>query len=313
MQSAVFRLGRVPEWHQIDNSTAATHDLRTGKRDFNEKHRELMKHLGMRPRTIAVGQSEQNGDVESLNGALKRRLKQHLLLRQSCDFGSIEELEGWIQGVMERANRLRQKRLAEELEVMRPLQVARLAEHTEERVRVTSWSTVKVKRNIYSVPSQLTGERVTARVYEDRIEIYLGRSHQLTTERLTGEGGHRVDYRHIIWSLVNKPGAFARYRYRDDLFPTIESRRTWDALEKACGARKADIEYVRILHLAASTMETEVDAALSVLLSEGLVPRFDRVQELVRPVRPEVPDIPVLAVDLGAYDQLLSVQAGGAS
>ena len=91
VQAAVFRLGRVPEWHQTDNSTAATHDLRTGKRGFNVEYLELMAHLGMKPRTIGIGQSHQNGDVEASNGALKRRLEQHLLLRGSRDFATVEE------------------------------------------------------------------------------------------------------------------------------------------------------------------------------------------------------------------------------
>jgi hypothetical protein len=121
IQEAVFRLGRVPEWHQTDNSTAATHDLRTGKRGFNAEYEELMARLGMKPRTIGIGESHQNGDVEALNGALKRRLEQHLLLRGSRDFDRIEDYQAWIDGVLAQANGLRQKRLAEELEAMRPL------------------------------------------------------------------------------------------------------------------------------------------------------------------------------------------------
>jgi hypothetical protein len=35
LQEAVFRLGRVPESHQPDNSTAATLDLATCRRCFN--------------------------------------------------------------------------------------------------------------------------------------------------------------------------------------------------------------------------------------------------------------------------------------
>ena len=75
IQTAVFRLGRVPQWHQTDNSTAATHDLRTGKRGFNVEYEDLMAHLGMKPRTIAIGASNQNGDVEAFNGVLKWRLQ----------------------------------------------------------------------------------------------------------------------------------------------------------------------------------------------------------------------------------------------
>lgn len=89
VQAAIMRLGRTPTWHQTDNSTAATHDLGTGKRGFNDEYLRFMAHFGMKPRTIEVGEKHQNGDVESLNGALKRHLEQHLLVRQSRDFTSV--------------------------------------------------------------------------------------------------------------------------------------------------------------------------------------------------------------------------------
>jgi len=49
--------------------------------------------------------------------------------------------------------------------------------------------------------------------------------------RLLGTGQLAIDYRHVIWSLVRKPGAFAHYRYRDDLFPSLTFRRAYDALQ----------------------------------------------------------------------------------
>jgi hypothetical protein len=130
VQAALFQLGRVSDWHQTDNSTAATHDLADGKRGFNDEYRAFIEHFGMKPRTIEVGKSNQNGDVEALNGAFKRRLVQHLLLRGSRDFASVEVYEKWLQGVAEQANRLRQTRFAEELAVMRPLVVERLKEYS---------------------------------------------------------------------------------------------------------------------------------------------------------------------------------------
>ncbi|MFQ5472512.1 MAG: hypothetical protein ACE5FA_06470, partial [Dehalococcoidia bacterium] len=69
------------EVHQTDNSTAATHRVKSGKRDFNEEYVSLVEHFKMKPRTTAVGQKEQNGDVEASNGALKRALEQRLLIR----------------------------------------------------------------------------------------------------------------------------------------------------------------------------------------------------------------------------------------
>ena len=71
VQSTVFQLGRVAIWHQTDHSTAATHHVRNGDghRPFNQEYQAVMDHLGMKPPTIEVGRSNQNGDVEALNGA----------------------------------------------------------------------------------------------------------------------------------------------------------------------------------------------------------------------------------------------------
>lgn len=306
VQEAVFRLGRVTEFHQTDNSTAATHDLRNGKRGFNEDYKAFMDHLGMKPRTIVVGESQQNGDVEALHNALRNRLVQHLLLRGSRDFDSVAEYEQWLQGVIAKANAMRMQKVREELAVMRPLQVSRLPEYDEVDVGVTIWSTIRVKYNTYSVPSRLVGERVRVRVYDERLEVYYGGVHQDTVERLRGRHHHRIDYRHVIWSLVKKPHAFARYRYKEDLFPTATFRRAYESLTGALSERLADIEYLRILHLAASTMESEVEAAITLLMDEGIVVREELVKALVAPGRPEVPQLPVPVVDLGEYDTLLS-------
>ena len=308
VQSALFRLGRIPEFHQTDHSTAATHDLRTGKRGFNQEYADLMDHLGMTPRTTGVGKKEQNGDVEASNGVLKRRLKQHLLLRGSRDFESVDAWEAWLQDVVEQGNRLRDKRLREELAVMRPLSVERLREYNEVDVPVTSWSTIRVKHNAYSVPSRLRHEQLRVHVYEDRLEVYHGQKHQLSIERLRGRNGHRINYRHIIGSLVRKPGAFARYRYREELFPTLAFRRAYDALAKSLTGREADVEYLRVLHLAARTMESEVETALELLLTEQTLPLADHVRALVDPVTPEIPDMPVPTVDLTSYDGLFGTE-----
>jgi transposase len=103
VQEAVFRLGKAPEYHQTDNSTAATHNLTSGKRAFNNEYEQFIQHLGMKPRTITIGEKHQNGDVEALNGVLKRRLKQHLLLMGSKDFESVSQYESWLSMVIEKS------------------------------------------------------------------------------------------------------------------------------------------------------------------------------------------------------------------
>jgi hypothetical protein len=306
IQATVFRLGRVTEFLQTDNSSAATHDLGSGKREFNEEYLALVRHLGMKPRTTAIGEKEQNGDIEAMNNAFKRRLEQHLLLRGSRDFASVEAYEAWMQGIAEKANRPRSKRLAEELAVMAVLEVHRLPEYRELTVRVTKGATVRVKNNTYTVPSRLKGELVRVRVYEDRLEIFYGGVRQLTVERLIGEGGHRVNYRHIVWSMVRKPGAFERYRYREALFPRPVFRQAYEVLAEAhATTRAADLEYLRILLFAASTMESEVETGLSLLLEAGELPSWERVKTLVGTEETQIPQVTIPEPDLASYDSLL--------
>jgi len=310
MQQVVFKLGRVPQFHQTDNTTAATHQIPQGKRAFNADYEKLVAHFMMKPRTIGVGDKEQNGDVEAANGALKRRLEQHLLLRGSRDFDSVAVYEQWIQKVCEQANQLRTKKVSEELSVMRVAKVARLLEFTEEIKTVSGWSTIRIKYNSYSVPSRLIGEVVRVRVYETHLEVWYGGEQQLSIERLLGRNKHRIDYRHIIWSLVQKPGAFARYKYRDELFPSLVFRRAYDALSDALSDWQATVDYLRILHLAASTMEVEVETALQLLLDQKTPPRIDQVKALVSPSLPSVPQMQAYEVDLAHYDALLDVEGG---
>ncbi len=311
IQDALFQLGRLPKYHQTDNSTAATHDLSTGKREFNEEYKDLVEHLGMLPRTIGVGKSNQNGDVESLNNALKKRIKQHLLLRGSRDFESIDAYEEWLRKeVLARTNAVRATKIRKELEVMRELSVNRLREYKEELVRVTRESTIRIMRNSYSVPSRLRGERVKVHVFDDRIEVFYGNIFQLKVDRLLGRHKHHIDYRHIIWSMVKKPGAFLRYRYRDDLFPSLVFRRTYDVLcERLGSGYDADVNYLRILHQAAAVGETDVEIALELLLAEGKVPLADRVKEIVQPREPEVPEMSPFEANLSEYEDLLEGQA----
>jgi transposase len=311
VQTALFRLGHHPQWHQTDNSTAATHTV-DSQRKFNAEYESMMAHFGMKPRTTEVGAKEQNGDVEASNGALKRRIAQRLLVRGSSDFESIEAYEHWLAAdPVERANAGRRNRLADELAVMPAVRANRLPEFKEQDVTVTSWSTIRVEHNAYSVPSRLIAEQVRVRVFERHIEVYYAQKKQLVIERMVGRNGHRINYRHIIWSLVQKPGAFARYRYREDLFPTLTFRKAYDAITDDSPTTAKDLAYLRVLHLAAATSEADVEAALSMLLDERQTPDVEAIKALLgtRQSADSVPLMAALEVDLGTYDLLLTAGA----
>lgn len=133
-------------------------------------------------------------------------------------------------------------------------------------------------------------------LYEGKVE--------LSVERLVGREGARIQYRHVIHSLVRKPGAMRNYRYREALFPTETFRRAYERLTEVRSATGADAEYLRILELAAKTLESEVEAALAQLLATGQVPSFAHVRERVCPPA-QAPTMEALSVNLASYDELL--------
>ena len=124
--------------------------------------------------------------------------------------------------------------------------------------------------------------------------------------RLRGRGKHRIDYRHVIDWLVRKPGAFADYRYRSDLFPSSRFRMAYDLLVEQRPERAAK-EYLRILHLAAKESEVAVEAVLAGLLDAGGPVDANVVKERLRQQSPIqlATEVTVGPVDLAAYDALL--------
>ena len=181
-----------------------------------------------------------------------------------------------------------------------------LPEYVEEEYLVSEWSTIRVRHCAYSVPSRLMGHGVVVRIYEDRIEARFAGTLELACERLRGRNLRRIDYRHIIWSLVRKPGGFARYVYREEMFPSLSFRRAYDAIQSPHHGTKGDLEYLRVLHLAASTIEAEVEAALELLLAEGRPITSDAVKAIMGTEKSiDVPELEARAVELGDYDSLL--------
>jgi hypothetical protein len=308
LQSTFLQLGRLPREVWSDNSTAATHEIgreQPGKRAFNERYLELTDHFGLTPRTIQVDAPNENGDVESANGALKRRINQHLLLRGSRDFEDLDAYRRFLEQIVHKANQNRSERLNEELAVMRPLKERLLNEYEEVSARVTSWSTVSINRKTYSVPSRLIREKVKVRLYEDRVEIWFAGKVQECIVRTPGRQ-HQINYRHIIDWLVRKPGAFANYRYREDLFPHLHFRKVYDQLREKMPLRKADLEYLRILKLAAYNGESDVLEALEALQELKMTPLLSHVEEFLPQREVSIPEMEAFEVNLDSYDQLFS-------
>lgn len=306
LQNALVALGGVPEVIRSDNLSAATHELSTGGRSLTKKFADVLDHFGLVSSRIQPGEAHENGVAEKGHDLLKSALDQALRLRGSRDFASTDAYVAFVREVVARDLHMgRDAKIAEERTQLRPLPTTRLPDYTRLLVEVRRWSTIQVIGRTYSVPSRLIGYTVEVRLFPDVVEIrYAGKTIE-RMPRLRGECAHRIDYRHVIWSLVRKPGAFASYRYREDLFPSLVFRRSYDALRERRGDR-ADIEYVRVLHLAASTSEASVERALEQLLASNASWAYAEVKALAKPEAPEIPDVRVGEPDLADYDRLLS-------
>lgn len=310
LQESLHRLGRVPEELRLDNGSAATHQIvGTGQRRFNAQLVSLCEHYGLEPQRIGIGCPNENGDVESSNRHLKRRVRQHLLLRGSRDFENEAQYQTLLGEVLKGGNDLRQERLKEELAVMKALPPTRLTEYDEVDCRVSRDSTIRVKKVGYSVPARLIGQRLKVEVYEDQLKAYVGRELMVTLPRCTGDRGVALDYRHVIDHLLRKPGAFERYRYRAELYPSTLFREAYDRLVKDHGPRAGTLEYLRLLKLASEVKEEALELLLIDHVCGGAKWQTQDLRQALLPRRPVNVDLAELQPDCRCYDGLLSANS----
>ena len=309
LQNALWKLGGVPKRHRTDSLSSAVNNLNK-KEEFTQRYEGLLKHYRLKGQKTQTGKGNENGDVEQRHHRLKRALDQALMLRGSRDFESRRQYNQFLKEMFDQLNKGRQDRLSEELTVLRSLPAKKLADCKKLQISVGPSSTIRVLHNVYSVHSRLIGEKVQARVYAEYLDIWYGQKRVERLPRLRGEEKHRIDYRHIIDWLVRKPGAFANYRYRDDLFPTSRFRIAYDIL-KDQGSAGADKEYLKILHLAARESESGVDNALGALIDSGARISDKDVDYLVcKAQHPnQVKDPIIVEINLQIYDSLFEGMA----
>lgn len=307
LEDCIWQIGGVPAYHRTDNLSAAVRDLdRDGMHEFTDNYLAVLNHYGMKPSANTAGCANQNGDVEQSHYRFKTAVDQALRMRGSRDFIDRSAYEKFLGELVRKRNQTRSVRFEEERHVLQPLPEKPLDFTREISVRVSRFSLVRILNNAYSVPSRLIGTSLKVRIRAETLSLYHGSTEVLELPRIVGKNQHRIDYRHLIWSLVRKPGAFANYCYREELFPTTSFRVAYDILVESKPTR-ADSEYLRILHLAAGTSEAEVELAIHLLVQDQKIPGFDAVRELVsqRIQAPPTLSSAPMVIDLSDYDQLI--------
>lgn len=178
---------------------------------------------------------------------------------------------------------------------------------------MTRSSAFVLRRIFYTVPSRLIGHRLRVRIYDERLDCFLGASLVLTLprgriapERLArGQRGHVIDYRHIIHALRRKPQALLNLVYRDQVFPRTAYRRAWDRLIEVGPPRSACRTMVALLALAHEhACETELAAALDETLDAGVLPDPIALERRFARRAQAAPDVIVTLPPLESYDTL---------
>ena len=310
LQKAMWELGGTPSEHRTDSLTAAVKPA-GGRQEFTERYRGLLRHYGMCASHTSPGRGNENGDVEQAHHRFKRGVEQELILRGSREFSSREEYGEFLRQLLARRNEVRRDRVAEDLKALRPLPERRLDAYSKQSQKVSRNSTIVIRHNHYSVPSQLIGERVDVRIYANHLEVWYAGQLIEQMERLRGEGKAAINYRHIIHSLVKKPGAFERYRFQSSLYPRLIFRVAYDELKQRLDG-KAEREYLQLLKLAAEESEELVAEILREMVEHGEAVRPERVREMIVERRneglPRFPKIEINMTPLQSYDLLLSGQ-----
>ncbi len=187
----------------------------------------------------------------------------------------------------------------------------RTGDYEETVVTVTSTSSFTLKKVFYTVPSRLIGHRLRVRLYDDRIDLFLGATRLMTLRRgrAPGDGkhGHVVDYRHVIHSLRRKPMALMNLVYRDQIFPREAYRRTFDRLVEQLPERPACKIMVELLSLAHERgCEAELADVLAADLDARRLPDLTRLRARFSPDPASLPVVSVQLPSLAVYNNLLT-------
>ena len=313
LNEALEYAGGVPQELRTDSLSAAFKNLsKQAKEDLTRRFKALAEHVGLEPSRINRGKSHENGSVESPHRHFKDRLEQRLIIRGSYDFRSFKEFEDYVWEVLKEHNdhNVSQVLLEAERTALKPLPLTRAVDYDELVAVVSCAGTMQVKRVTYSVPSRLIGERLHVRLYNDRLEGYLCRTHTVTLPRLHPSSrttrARRIQLEHVIESLVRKPRAFLYYIYRDDILPNDQYKFIWNHLISTLESRAACKLMVGLLYLVVKQNCTDQLANVVIdLIKADKEIKLSVLQDMFTSKKEAAPSVNVSQHSLSSYNELI--------
>ena len=207
-------LGGVARRGIYDNMKTAVDKVKKGKgRIVNARFAVMCAHYLFDADFCNVASGWEKGVVEKNVQDSRRRI---WIDAQTRKWHSFEELNAWL-GARCRAlwqeirhPEYQQFSVAEMLEQERselmPMPTS-FDGYVERSAKVSSTCLVAVARNRYSVPCELAGQRVSTRLYPNRVEIAADDMIVARHARLSDRGHICYDWQHYIALIQRKPGA----------------------------------------------------------------------------------------------------------
>jgi len=313
LQNAFWRSCGVPKSHRTDSLSAAFNNHHE-EAVLTERYKKLCKYYGVVATRNNKGVAHENGAIESAHGHLKRKIDQQLMLRGHRDFIDLVEYEAFIHAIVGKINRQCKTRFEEEKPCLQNLPSRRTNDFSELHVKVSSSSTINVKRVLYTVPSRLIASTLLVHIYDDRLALFYGHELTLTLPRLYAQQANRkrcVDYRHVIHSLAKKPNAFRNSLLREDLIPQGDYALIWAVLTQN-GLSDRDCRFMVDLLVLADNYDCEQALGRYVLsaLEDGHKTSIERCRDLFGPDYIEIPKLVSRQHSLASYDCLMGGQHG---
>ncbi|MDM9645777.1 IS21 family transposase, partial [Rhizobium sp. S163] len=202
------------------------------------------------------------------------------------------------------------KRIDAERAALQPLPGTRTSDFEEVVVRVSRSGGFTLRKVFYTVPSRLIGHRLRVRLYDDRLDLFIGGTQLMTLHRgrahASGKHDHVVDYRHVIHSLRKKPMALLQLVYRDRLFPRQEYRFAFETLLDRLSDKQACKITVELLALAHDRgCERELAERLAIILDAGELPDIVALRTAFAPDPAQLPTVVVRLASLQGYEALI--------
>ncbi|WP_070375682.1 IS21 family transposase [Colwellia sp. PAMC 20917] len=308
LQNAFWRSGGVPQTHRTDSLSAAFNN-HYEQEALTERYQKLCAHYSVVATRNNKGVAHENGAIEVAHSHLKRKVDQQLRLRGSRDFATITEYQSFLDVIVAKINRQCKTRFDEERKHLNDLPKRRTNDFCEQYVKVTSSSTISVKRVTYTVPSRLISHRLLVHIYDTRLDLFLGHEKTLSLSRVYAQGHLRsraVDYKHVIHSLAKKPNAFKYSQLREDLIPEGDFSLLWQQLTAEHVSDK-DCRYMVELLLLAHNYNCEHALGRYVLKNheQGKFISIDMCRKLFAPSTLVIPNIVSHQHQISDYDILL--------